>query len=58
MLSEKAKLKIVETETIYIEAINKVLYDAITNTEISNNGDFLSLLEIQNKYINKIIELF
>ena len=29
MLSAKEKLKIVEDETFYIEAINKVLYDAI-----------------------------
>lgn len=56
-MSTKEKNNI-EQNLMYIEAINKVLYDAITNTEISNNGDFLSLLEIQNKYINKIIELF
>lgn len=58
MLTTKEKLKIVEEQTLYIEAINKVLYDAITHTEISTYGDYLSLLELQNKSLNKIIELF
>lgn len=58
MLTSKEKLKIVEEQTLYIEAINKVLYDAITHTEISTYGDYLSLLELQNKSLNKIIELF
>lgn len=58
MLTAKEKLKIVEEQTLYIEAINKVLYDAITHTEISMYGDYLSLLELQNKSLNKIIELF
>lgn len=58
MLTAKEKLKIVEEQTLYIEAINKVLYDAITHTEISSYGDYLSLLELQNKSLNKIIELF
>ncbi len=58
MLTAKEKLKIVEEQTLYIEAINKVLYDAITHTEISTYGDYLSLLELQNKSLNKIIELF
>ncbi len=58
MLSAKEKLKIVEDETFYIEAINKVLYDSITHTEISTCGDYLSLLELQYKSINKITELF
>lgn len=58
MLSAKEKLKIVEDETFYIEAINKVLYDAITHTEISTCGDYLSLLELQYKSIDKITELF
>lgn len=58
MLTAKEKLKIVEEQTLYIEAINKVLYDAICHTEISTYGDYLSLLELQNKSLNKIIELF
>ncbi len=58
MLTAREKLKIVEEQTLYIEAINKVLYDAITHTEISTYGDYLSLLELQNKSLNKIIELF
>lgn len=58
MLTAKEKLKIVEEQTLYIEAINKVLYDAITHTEISTYGNYLSLLELQNKSLNKIIELF
>lgn len=58
MCTEKEKLKIIEEETLYIEAINKVLYDAITHTEISNDGDYLSLLELQNKSIDKVTELF
>lgn len=58
MLTAVEKLKIVEEQTLYIEAINKVLYDAITHTEISTYGDYLSLLELQNKSLNKIIELF
>lgn len=58
MLTTREKLKIVEEQTLYIEAINKVLYDAITHTEISTYGDYLSLLELQNKSLNKIIELF
>lgn len=58
MLTAKEKLKIVEEQTLYIEAINKVLYNAITHTEISTYGDYLSLLELQNKSLNKIIELF
>ena len=58
MLTAKEKLKRVEEQTLYIEAINKVLYDAITHTEISTYGDYLSLLELQNKSLNKIIELF
>lgn len=58
MLTAKEKLKIVEEQTLFIEAINKVLYDAIMHTEISTYGDYLSLLELQNKSLNKIIELF
>ncbi len=58
MLSDKEKLKIVENETFYIEAINKVLFDAITHTEISTYGDYLSLLELQYKSIDKITALF
>ncbi len=58
MLTAEEKLKIVEDETFYIEAINKVLYDAITHTEISTCGDYLSLLELQYKSIDKITELF
>lgn len=58
MLSDKEKLKIVENETFYIEAINKVLFDAINHTEISTHGDYLSLLELQYKSIDKITELF
>ena len=58
MCTDKEKLKIIEEETLYIEDINKVLYDAITHTEISNDGDYLSLLELQNKSIDKVTELF
>ena len=46
MLTAKEKLKIVEEQTLYIEAINKVLYDAITHTEISTYGDYLFFLEL------------
>ncbi len=58
MKTVEEKLKNVENETFYIEAINKVLFDAITHTEISTYGDYLSLLELQYKSIDKITELF
>lgn len=58
MLTLEEKIQTVENEILYIEALNKVLYDAIMHTEISNNGDYLSLLQVQYKYIEKITELF
>ncbi len=58
MCTDKEKFAIIEYEMLYIEAINKVLYDAIMHTEISNDGDYLSLLELQNKSIDKVTELF
>ena len=58
MKTVEEKLKNVENETFYIVAINKVLFDAITHTEISTYGDYLSLLELQYKSIDKITELF
>lgn len=58
MLTLEEKIQTVENEILYIEALNKVLYDAIMHTEISNNGDYLSLLQVQYKYIEKIIGLF
>ncbi len=57
-MDDKEKMRIVQDKTFYIQAINKVLYDAIMYGDLSRDCDYISLLEIQNKYINAITELF
>ena len=57
-MDDKEKMRIVQDKTFYIQVINKVLYDAIMYGDLSRDCDYISLLEIQNKYINAITELF
>lgn len=50
-MDDKEKMRIVQDKTFYIQAINKVLYDAIMYGDLSRDCDYISLLEVQNKYI-------
>ncbi len=58
MTTDSEKMHIVQDQMFYIQSINKVLYDAILYGDLSKNCDYISMIEIQNKYINVITELF
>ena len=57
-MNDTEKMRIVQDKTFYIQSINKVLYDAIMYGDLSRDCDYISLLEVQHKYINAITELF
>lgn len=58
MLTLEEKIRKIELHIQTIRAVNDVLLDSITNNEYSGDGDYIVLLEIQNKNIMNITELF
>lgn len=58
MLTLEEKLQEVELACNYIEAVNHVLLDALGEQEYSGEGDYITLLYVQKKHIQKIRALF